>query len=58
MNKLAAGVACIAFLLAALAIVGSWDAEEQEAESKYYCKMVHEGSWPDYNGLAKQGKCP
>lgn len=45
-------------LIAVMALVGDGDYEEAQNQLKYYCKMVEEGSWPDYNHLHEQGKCP
>lgn len=31
-------------------LVASYDIEQEEQDKELYCKMVAEGSWPDYKG--------
>lgn len=45
------------FLFLTLGIVGTMDIDDEQKEQDLYCKMVSEGSWPDYNG-SYQSKCP
>lgn len=44
-------------LLLAIGIVGGMDAEDEQKEQEFFCKMVEQGVWPDYNE-SYQSKCP
>jgi len=37
------------FLIASLLIAGTMDCREAQDQEDFYCDMVSEGSWPDYD---------
>lgn len=41
----------IVLILLIMGMVGSMDYEDAVLNQKHYCKMVAEGTWPDYNEL-------
>lgn len=41
----------IVLILLIMGMVGSMDYEDAVLNQNHYCKMVAEGTWPDYNGL-------
>ena len=45
MNKAIA----IAATILVLGLVGTADYEEEQASNELYCKMVAEGTWPNFN---------
>lgn len=44
---------CLLLILAAMSWVGSMDYEDALLGQQYYCKMVANGHWPDYDGVYK-----
>lgn len=47
MNEAFASIA----LIAAFALVSTFDKEEEDRQVKEYCSKVKDGSWPDYKSM-------
>ena len=43
-----------AVFIIALGLVGRADMNDEIAEAVYYCDMVADGYWPDYNNTASE----
>ena len=43
----------VLILMAALLIGGTMDYAEAQSEADFYCEMVLDGTWPDYNDSIK-----
>lgn len=48
MSRTTKTLASLAFILAALGIVGHYDYEDSVAQDQHYCDMVREGAWPNF----------